>query len=323
MQLLRPRVRQPIVLSSREALVMGVDKPNAGNTGVLPGVPRTDVTSSSTWPGTGTLQPGYTYANLNVKYRPSPPVGTDPITYRNVNFMGPLSPDPGGGQGLCQSTNNGHSPQIFIDCSFHPQNPHWNWNGTIGHHFTALRCDFSGSVDSIGAYNTNAGFQAADLGILVQQCYLHDHGYWPNPPDTSHSDGSHPDGVQQQGGAGMVLRGNNIQGFIGAEFGLNSFGTNHTNACIQTGPSVGAITLNDWQYNWFDGGAASINIGGGLASYPGDFGIVKNNKFGHNQRAGDTFCILRPAGLVCDFGVGTAAENVFEDTGLPITIHNG
>jgi hypothetical protein len=324
--LIRQRIRQPSVVTGRAAVVRGVVSPDATNTGVLPGVPRTDVNNSSSWPGSGTLQAGYTYSNLNIKYRPSPPVGTLPIHYNNVLFQGGLSPDPGSGNGLCQSTNNGHVPQIFTDCTFTPQNLHWNWNGVIGHHFTALRCDFSGSVDSIGAYNTNNPYRADDLGILIQQCYLHDHGNWGNPPDTSHSDGSHGDGLQQQGGRGVTFYGNHVSGYSAGTMDLNGFGTHHINACMQFGGSISAIGDNDIQYNWFYGGASGLNIGGGLAAYDNTgvgFGIVKNNKFGHDQRSGDTWCIVRPSGLICDFGVGTPEENVFEDTGLPITIRNG
>lgn len=325
MYLIRQRVRQPIVVTGRDALVLGVDKPNASNTGVLPGVLRTDVTSSTGWPGSGTLQPGFTYSNLNVKYRMTPPTGTTPIIYQNCYFYGPLTPDPGAGSGLSQSTNDGHVPQVFIDSTFRPQNLHWNWNGVIGHHYTALRCDLSGSVDQFGVYNNNTGHKTEDVAVSIKQCYIHDHGNWANPPDTSHSDGSHPDGCQQQGGRRLIFQGNNVLGFIDPSLTLNSFGTNHTNACLQFGASVGVIGDNDIQYNWFDGGAASINIGGGLAAYDNTgvgFGIVKNNKFGHNQRNGDTWCIVRPSGLICDFGTG-ASLNVFEDTGTPITIRNG
>jgi len=320
MILLRPRIRSILPLDDRASLVIGVDKPSAATTGVLPGVTRTDVTTSGGWPGTGTLTAGAVYSNLNIKYRPVPPAGTDPIVYRNCYFMGePVGSDPGGGAGLCQSTSDSHCPQWFYDCTFAPQNPHWNWNGIIGHHYRAYRCDVSGAVDGFGVYDNNAGHGALDVDVVLQQCYVHDLGNWSNPPDTSHADGSHPDCMQQQGGAGLHIQGCNFLGFAGPGFALNGYGTNHTNAVLMITNNVGEVTGNDIQYNWFDGGAASVNIAG---VFTGDFGICKNNRFGRGQRNGDTWAIIRPAAMTCDFGT-TTDRNVFDDTGLPITLRNG
>jgi len=298
--------------SSRESLVLGTYKPDASTTGVLPGVPRTTVTSFSPIGGT-------TYENLTIETIMTPPAGTSTIVFRNCFFRGTPS-----GQssdvGVAKLYGTAHCPVEFYDCSFAAQFPSRWWNGAHGYGFKMWRCDVSQVIDTLNI------FQSADptgpLGVEIYQSYFHDFHWFPNPPETRATDGSHSDGVQLQGGSGFKFWGNNIQAYNHPDFFNTYFGTNHGNAIMMIKPDVGVITNVDIQFNWLDGGAAGLNITHDNPRFLTNIGIIKNNKFGRGMRNGASWAINRQSGITWDGGSGST-QNVYEDDGTVVPIRNG
>jgi hypothetical protein len=309
--------------TDRNSLVAGAYKPGPSTTGVLPGSVLATATSTSQLPGGG-LFGGTTYQNLRIQFIVTPPTGTSPIVFRNCRFEGPAV-FTGGAVGLVKLYNAGHCPVEFYDCTFLPQDPHPNLNGLHGHTFKAYRCDISLAQDSFSVFNT--ADPTGPLLVEVWQCYVHDFAWFSQAEAaalgvSTPSDGTHNDGVQLQGGSGFVFKGNNIQGFDDVDHFNTYYGTNHINAVQMIKPDVGVITGMDVQLNWFDGGAASINVAHDDPRHLGNIGIFKHNLFGRNQRLGDTWAFVRPSDVTFDAGSGATA-NLFDDTLAEITYRNG
>lgn len=296
------------------AALYGTYQPGSDTCGVIRGIPRDTVSALQ-------LVPGVTYQNLDVT---APyltvPVGTAPIIFRNVMFRGPLVPSTTS-TALVRAWTAGHAPLEFWDCTVDPQTPDSRVNGIMGHTYKAHRMDISNVVDGFSGFNT--AVPNGPAGVEIYGSWTHDHAFWPNPPDTSHSDGSHCDGAQLQGGSGYRLRGNNFEGFIGPGYALRN-GTRHISQCLMIKPDVGLITGLDISGNWFSGGERGINFANDTTRMLGDVGAVNGNRFGRDQKlqgsSGDTtYTVTMPANVVC-----ATVGNVYADNGRPILVrHNG
>lgn len=305
--------------SARDLLVLGAYKPSAATTGVLPGIPRTTVTSAAALPGGG-LIPGTVYQNYNFQFVVDPPTGTSPIIFRNCLFQGSAAA-PTSDVGLAKLYDAGHAPCEFWDCTFAAMTPSRWWNGIHGANFKAYRCDISQCIDPFNIFRSDD--PTGPLNVEIYQSYVHDMHWFANPPETRAVDGSHPDGVQLQSGSGFTLWGNNIQAYNHPDFFNTYYGTAHANAVMLIKPDVGVITTVDIQFNWFDGGAAGLNITHDNPRFLADIGIIKNNLFGRGMRNGAGWAINRQTSAITwDGGSGTTA-NRYEDDLTPVPIRTG
>jgi hypothetical protein len=292
----------------REVLQPGVDKPSATTAGVRPDVPLTVTTTHV--PASNTV-----YRNLDIKVDVNLS-GKTGVQYENCRFQGGLNST---AQGLVLAQGTHGRGHRFTDCTFDPQSPNFNKDGIRGYGFTLLRCDISGVVDGVSVFCTQA--PTADVGVTVQQTWIHDQAYWPNPPDTNHSDGSHCDGIQWQGSPGLVVRGCLISGILDPAYQPGQFGTKHTNSCIMIKPDAGPISNATIVDNWFYGANISVNSNDDAPDrFITNFGTFTGNRFDHDQRAqggggNDTWTFLRPVGAA-----GTFTSNVYEDNGAAIRI---
>ena len=120
------------------------------------------------------------------------------------------------------------------------------------------RADISGTVD---------GVRISGERIVVENSWLHDFGHYTWDPE--HSDGSHDDAIQVEGGSEIRILNNSITGAY--------------NAAVMA--AQGLSTLSDmWiNSNFVDGGACAINIA--RKSKPYMKGLqVSANRFGRNLR---------------------------------------
>lgn len=307
--------------TGRENLVLGVDKPTAANTGVLPGTTLTRVTSAAGMPGGGVI-PGATYENLDLEFVVTPPTGTLPIIFRNCRFRGTASQQTSD-VGLIKLYNSDHAPVEMYDCTFDAQTPHRWWNGIHGYGFKAVRCDLSRVIDAFNVFRPTAMGQNGPLNVDIRQCYIHDQWWVPNPPETRHVDGAHPDGVQLQGGSGFTFLGNNVQAYLHPDAFNTYYNTNHANAIMMIKPDVGVITDVRIQLNWFNGGAAGLNITHDDPRFSAYLGIINSNRFGRGMRNGATWAINRQnTSITWDDGT-SGTFNVYEDDGTRVPIRTG
>jgi hypothetical protein len=213
----RRYVDQTIVIPppDRESLVMGVDKPDATNTGVLPNVSRTTSTGNITLGTNGVLQ------NRNVLGRVI--ITGANVIVRNCRISGGAS-NPGP---LIECYSGSVSNAQIIDCDIgmlDNSNAHWNWNGPTGHGFTLLRCNIHHTTDGVGIFKTSANGGGAGVtynaGVTVKQCWIHDLAWWTAATGgVVHSDTeTHSDGIQIQGGTHVQILGNTIDAYLAKQY---------------------------------------------------------------------------------------------------------
>lgn len=206
------RVVGPVEVIDRDDLVLGVDKPDATNTGVLPGVSRTTTSGNITMSTAGGV-----LENRNVLGRVI--VTAANVTIRNCRISGGAStPAP-----MVECYGAGVSNCQIIDCTIGPldnSNNHWNWQCVTGHDFKVIRCDLSGTTDLVGVFKTSNNGGGAGVtyncGVTVQQSWLHDAAFWTasttgivHPSDTE----NHADLIQIQGGTNLQVLGNTMTAF--------------------------------------------------------------------------------------------------------------
>jgi hypothetical protein len=308
----------------REALVVGAYKPDATNTGLL-----NDPTRPLTvWNGDYTANvAGAAIKDLEIRGRLI--VTAANVTVDNCWVRGPATwPDADSGLVLCSN------PTLNLtvrDCLLQPQTPDERIDGIRYNGYTAIRCRILQVVDGLGMFNTSGGAVNANA-----------YGCWIGPltkfyPDTAHTDGTHNDGVQLQGGSNMVIRGCRIEGLIDQNTG-NTGGFNtvagggsksplcrQTNAVIQLNANTGPLANVTIESNWLYGGILGINgLDTDLAASGGLTGFVcRRNKFGRDQY-NNTYSTLGrigiKAGPTITCPTSGADANVYEDNGSPVEL---
>jgi len=186
----------------------------------------------------------------------------------------------------------------------------WFRDGIDGANFTVRRTEIKRAVDGVGL-NLGKGM------VTVEASWIHD-CYWtswapgtpgaPSQPDYQ----THNDGIQFQRGAGYVVRGNFIGGERGAGKGT---GDDYNNSALMIGQSVDGTAANHLgttlvEKNWFQGGAATINLHYSNGNTLGEL-TIRDNRFLHDPG----YYILRDAAITAKL-----SNNVFDDTGAPVPI---
>lgn len=246
----------------RDDLVIGTYKPDASNTGVLPDISRTNYNSPST-SGTLTVSPG-TYQNLDF-WGDIQLTGAGTWTFSNCFFHGGIG-HPGNNRGClyCWSMTGSAT---FTDCTFSAQDPSYYRDGIVGRGYTLTRCEIYNTNDGAGAFHTSGG--AAN--VTIQGCYIHDLVWWRQDP--AHSDGTHNDGVQIQGGSGFTIIGNHIHGYKTADpestepIGNAPHG-NYIGSGIIINQNTGASTGVTISQNWIYGCYAQLQLNRGSSYNP-------------------------------------------------------
>lgn len=294
----------------RDSLVIGNYKPDASNTGYLPGTSFTSTISSNiTYSSTNN---GQTITNTLFTGRVT--VTGQNITFRNCWFRG--------SGGVMLNCNNDTVDNLLVeDCTFKPQTPSSIVNGLFGRNYTAKRCDMSGSVDAFSIVGKNTS--VIDVNVSILGCYAHDLSYYS--PDPSHSDNqTHNDIIQYHyGGSNVVIRGNNLRAFMdpsigdasepsvdrdGQHISGNTYYPSLSHmAVLMLSPAAVNITNLTVDKNYMDGGACLINCSSRETM---SNVVISNNKWGRDMRLGETFTILVRAAQPL-----TITGNVYEDTG--------
>ena len=106
----------------------------------------------------------------------------------------------------------------FYDCEFVPDTPSVWWDAIMTHDYTAHRCKVSHCVDGFGVF----GRGTHPANVAIYGCYVDKHAMFS--PDPSHATDrpvskTHNDSVQWNGGAGLILAGNNFAGYDDAAIG--------------------------------------------------------------------------------------------------------
>lgn len=304
--------------SSRNSLVPGSYKPGASTTGALASVlPELNLPSATTLIIT---EAGTTYQNLTI-------YGDILIRAANVTLKGCIlkggSHAPGNATGIVDCNAAQCFNAVIEDCTVSPQVPHYNRDGIVGHEYTSRRNNISRTTDGLGAFITTA--LGTDCNVLIEANYVHDLTYFY--PDVVHTDGTHNDCLQIQGGANIHVIGNYFHGssVMGAGSQPNpdkprllgetpSF-INGSGTIIQKQSTTAALVNVVVEKNWYQGGLAGLNL------KPGTY-TCKNNYFGREWydynadnpgRAASMFPI-RGDDSTTTFVTGLLTSNRWEDT---------
>ena len=271
--------------SARDALVYGEYKPDATTTGVLPGTSLTNYNASSvneliiTTPGT-TISNMRIYGDIKIR--------AANVTIQNCELVGGNNTATGT-SGVVDCNSSACFNAVIKDCDIIPRKPSLNRDGIIGHEYTALRCHVRNTIDGFGVYNDPSSGGSQNANVTLKGNYVHDlMYYYPDYKNgvsgvTWHTDGTHNDTCQIQGGGNIYLIGNYMcaTSFAGTGSGANPdkpllIGTGNANgAALVIQKNVGALTNVVIEKNWFEGGLSEVN------AKPGAY-TLQNNIFSRN-----------------------------------------
>lgn len=296
---------------------VGYTKPDASNTG------HTGVLA--TYAGPSTITANNTLVENKEIRLASITVKASNVTFRNCLFRG---------DGTTSSTLIAAWDPLCVnllveDCTFAPDFVGLGNQGIHGHDYTVRRCDVSRVVDGFGCFRP-AGEQGG-ANVLIESNWVHGLHCMLDAADSLGI--THNDCVQIHGSGGVHIYGNTLTANPGSssQFVTSPQGTATGGmSCVMMTPSTtyGSdcpdVRIED---NWLDYGSACLNLNRQSTAATSQ-ATVLNNKYGRNgARTGLTgYRILRDATLDCPglpttTGPDTTNGNVYEDTGLPVTVN--
>lgn len=289
-----------------DTFTLGVTKPTSANTG-----PRIPEIQLKNYAGSFTNVPDdKPVSGLAITGQIS--MLQSDVTYRdNLILMG-AAPSPGTTYTAIAANNSALPNNILVEfCEIRPSVKTVDHYGVQGRGFTLYRCEITGVVDGVVAHGTTS-LQGV---VSIQGSFIHGLAHYEVDPRQSGTP-SHDDGIQVEGALDIEIIGNTIWG-------------GYTSAILVT-----QNVLNPNNYvkvlitdNWLDQenpiGGAVVNVSEKSRGPINNFTLARN-KFG---RTGSGFRVIMPSttrlastSYVPLTGVDA---NVYEDTGLPITITNG
>lgn len=259
--------------TGRSALVPGTYKPSATTAGVIPGITLTPYNTGGadlviTKDGT-VLQNLVIYGDIKVRAKN--------VVIRNSILRGGTHA-PSNATGIVDATSAAVSNLVVEDSYIRPDRPHYFRDGIVGHDYSAKRNHIAYTNDGLGIFNRPGGSVAAN--VLASGNYIHSLTYWDWSP--YHSDGTHNDGIQVQGGENINIVGNNVIASSVAGAG-SSKGPRvpHGGIGIMLQQNVAKLANVVVEKNWVDNGQTSINIANG--KYSNITVTVRENRLGRNQ----------------------------------------
>lgn len=183
---------------------------------------------------------------------------------------------PSGNSGCIDANSPNVYNLLVTNCTIIPDHPSYYRDGIVGHEFTSRANHISRSNDGIGIFNRPGGSTRAN--VTVEGNYIHELTHWNHDP--AHTDGTHNDGIEIQGGENVAIRNNTIIDTVVAGDGLGRYGT-HGGAALMVTQNVAKIATLVVDGNWFDNGQNSVCVE--LGKY-GDIELtLQNNVVGRDQ----------------------------------------
>lgn len=253
----------------RDALVYGTYLPTietVGHTGTLTDL-GTPATQTANLPAGGLIENRRIYGDIKW-------TGAQDLTLRNCLLVGGTNVPTGASAVVnCNSAHGGIL--TLIDCTVQPREPR-NRDCIVGHKWRAYRCNLIGGVDGMGIFITSANGTHAD--VVAMGNWVHELTYiYPDYKNgtsgaAQHTDGSHNDGAQLQGGDQVHLKGNFFDLEVSKPAASNT-GPNPEKAwmttlketngsCVIVQSNTG-MPINDTviiEQNYFRGGLSHLNV---------------------------------------------------------------
>ncbi|MHA7304967.1 hypothetical protein ACX80E_06945 [Arthrobacter sp. TMN-49] len=187
---------------------------------------------------------------------------------------------PNSNTGIIDANNVNVQNLVVSNNTITPDQASYYRDGIVGHDYTATRNHIYRTNDGLGIFNKPGG--SPNANVTASGNYIHDLTFWSNDP--AHSDGTHNDGVQIQGGENIHLFGNTVVSSIvtGAGSAPSPRGT-HGGIGIMIQQNVAKLANVVIEKNWVDDGQTSINIDHTAKNYANITVTVRGNYLGRNQ----------------------------------------
>lgn len=193
--------------TDRDDLVLEQYEPDEGTAGVPAGVTLANYNAAST--ATVTLAAG-TYTRQRIHGRIA---WSGDVNLVECELLGPQTTGLSGDEGIINGNNSNTGHLTATDCTIRPQVETNGRNGALGKEFSLIRCRIYGGVDAVGIYTLTA-WGTPNANVDVHGCLLDDLVYvYPDTITTSHTDGTHNDCIQVQGGGNISIRGCSIRAY--------------------------------------------------------------------------------------------------------------
>lgn len=224
------------------------------------------------------------------------------VTLRNCHVRGAAVSAGTGGPLIWVRPDYAASATIE-DVTVIPQTPTYAMNGIMGSNFTARRVQIEATVDGVHIHGTTARSDPNAGNVTIEASWIHDLTSYSNPPDTSHSDGSHNDGIQIVGGHNINILYTRIGGTV-------------KNAALMVAEDRNEIYDLLVDHCWLSGGAVTINIAD--KTYGAMEGVaMTNNTFGRHTTTYDDVPAKVSAGTKA---IAVWTGNVWSDGSTPAPI---
>jgi len=240
--------------------------------------------------------------------------------------------------GLIDCTNSACVNAIIEDCTITPDLPgNVHYTGILGHDYIARRNRIYNTCDGFGVFETGA--PGTDSLVTIEANSVGPLGWWY--PDPDHSDGSHNDCIQLQGGIGTIVRWNRLYGYQSMEVGdaityggredprFDPIGNagNPTQTQTMSGVMMNANVGDPYDVeiyeNWVYGGEFGLNISDDNLGVPGQtVAYVKRNRFDRGQWFVG-FPIIYEASATFVIPASGVDKNYYMDNGAAVTLHTG
>ncbi|MCB5274225.1 hypothetical protein BJG92_01755 [Arthrobacter sp. SO5] len=259
--------------AARTAQAVGTYQPSGANTGVVAGTalkPHNTSGADLVITQDGTVLDGLEiYGDIKVRAKN--------VTIKNSRLHGGKG-TPGANTGVIDANSAAVANLVVQDSTIIPDSPSYYRDGIVGHDYTAQRNHIQGTNDGLGIFNRPGG--PATANVRAEGNYIHSLTYWSNDP--AHSNGTHNDGIQVQGGENIRIAGNTVvaNSNPGAGSAANPRG-NHAGIGIMLQQNVAKLANVVVEKNWVDDGQTSINIDNG--KYANITVTVSDNYLGRNQ----------------------------------------
>ncbi|MBK7861219.1 MAG: discoidin domain-containing protein [Archangiaceae bacterium] len=255
----------------------GTYKPSASTTGVRAGTTLTPYNTSGadlviSRDGT-VLENLDIYGDIKVRARN--------VVIRNSRLRGGKA-IPSGNTGIVDANSAEVFNLLVEDCTLTPDRPSYYRDGIVGHEYTARRNHIYRTNDGLGIFARPGGSGVAN--VTAEANYIHTLTYWSWDPVPSHTDGTHNDCVQIQGGANIHLIGNTIKcdQVDGVGSGPSPRG-NHAGQGVLVQQNVFPVSNVVIEKNWLDDAGATLKLNNTVGGYASISAVVRDNLFGRNQ----------------------------------------
>ncbi|QNK80970.1 hypothetical protein [Nakamurella sp. PAMC28650] len=217
---------------------------------------------------------------------------------------------------LIDCNHSAVSNAVIEDCLLVPDSPSVWVDGVIGKEFTARWNNVYNTCDGFGVYN--AQNWAGACNVTIESNFIHDLVFFSKDPN--HSNGTHNDGIQIQGGSNVNILGNNILMFYSRGKGTLDYASRAGGNGILVGANLASVTASQITNNWLNGGIDGMYILRGKSSSM-RFGSVSGNRFGRDQfgfsGGASTYQIRVQSGVTFN---NALTANYWQNSGLPLAV---